>query len=339
MKSPPNTHGPELSVILITPDRYETIRPVVQSLIRQTVKESIELVFVSPAGDSLDVVEADLAGFFGGQFMRIQDTRSSAEARAAGIRSATAPVVAFTEDHCFPGEHWAEALIAQHRNPWSGVGPVFRNANPRSAVSWSNFLIEYGEWADPIKDRLPGHIPGHNSSYKKEALLSYGPDLEKMLEAETPMQWDLMSRGHRFCMEERAKTFHLNYSRFFDSVSLRINVGRLFAHHRSDRWPLWKRWMFALASPAIPLVRFFRTAPIAGRTVTNPWLACRIIPVLFFMLLIDGLGEAIGYTTGSPGDAMSVLSDGEFHRYRHLNAADRELSDAKGLAGQGYLEV
>jgi hypothetical protein len=326
-------HGPELSVILITPDRYETLRPLVRSLMGQTEREKLELVFVSPAGDALDVVEADLAGFFGERFVCIEDTGSSARARAAGVRAAAAPVVAFTEDHCFPGERWAEALIAQHHEPWSGVGPVFRNANPGSAVSWANFLIEYGGWADPIASPFPPHIPGHNSSYKKEALLSYGPDLEKMLQAETPMQWDLMSKGHRFCMDEQAKVFHLNYSRFLDSLSLRINVGRLFACRRSDGWPLWKRCLFVLASPAIPVVRFFRTAPVAGRTLTSVRLGCRVMPLLFLMLIIDGLGEAIGYFTGRSGNAMRILSDGEFHRRRHLNRADQRQADAMYLAG------
>jgi hypothetical protein len=327
--SAPPHDGPELSVILITPDRYATLRPLVRSLMGQTCREKIELVFVSPAGDSLDVVEADLDGFLSVEFVRIDTRGSSAKARAAGILAAAAPVVAFTEDHCFPGAHWAESLIARHREPWSGIGPVFRNANPRSGVSWANFLIEYGDWADPIATRFPSHIPGHNSSYKKEALLPYGPELEKRLEAETPMQWDLQSRGHRFCMEEGAKVSHLNYSRLFDSVALRLNVGRLFACRRSDGWPVWKRWMFVLASPAIPVVRFFRIAPIAGRTIRSAWLACRVLPLLLLMLIVDGLGEAVGYLTGSPGDAMRILSDGEFHRHRHLNEADQRLADAR----------
>jgi hypothetical protein len=38
-------------------------------------------------------------------------------------------VVAFAEDHCYPDQHRAEALIAAHRGPWAADGPAMRNAN------------------------------------------------------------------------------------------------------------------------------------------------------------------------------------------------------------------
>ena len=34
------------------------------------------------------------------------------------------------EDHCFPADGWAEALVAAHQGPWAAVGPAFLNANP-----------------------------------------------------------------------------------------------------------------------------------------------------------------------------------------------------------------
>lgn len=66
---------------------------------------------------------------------------STAEARAAGIRQANAPVVAFVEDHSYPDPDWAERLIEAHRKLWAAVGPVMMvNANPATMISWPIFL-------------------------------------------------------------------------------------------------------------------------------------------------------------------------------------------------------
>lgn len=82
--------------------------------------------------------------------------RSTARARAAGVRAATAPVVALAEDHAFPAPGWAEAFIERHGEGWAAVGPVISNANPRSATSWANLLIEYAPWLEGARGGARG---------------------------------------------------------------------------------------------------------------------------------------------------------------------------------------
>jgi hypothetical protein len=312
---------PDMSVILITPDRYETIRRVVEVLRGQTVRERLEIVIVGPSREQLGFPVSDLAGFAGYQVLEINDMTSTSRGRAAGIKAARGSVIAMTEDHCFPAPGWAEALIDRHKEPWTGVGSVFCNANPRTAVSWANFLIEYGEWADPISPGPTNHIPGHNSSYKRDALLEYGSGLADFLEAESPMQWDMMNRGHTFCMEPGAKMFHLNFSVFGRSIPLRFNGGRLFAANRAHEWSLMRRLSYCLLSPLIPLVRVGRVLRAANR-IGQSKLTLRVLPTLCIMLGFDGLGEMVGYLAGS-GSAMQRLSDMEFHRERFLVDGDR----------------
>ena len=74
-------------------------------------------------------------------------------------------MVVLSEDHSFPEAGWAEALIEAHRGPWSVVGPVVRNANPDSLISWADFLLGYGTWLDPAPGGEISQLPGHNSSY------------------------------------------------------------------------------------------------------------------------------------------------------------------------------
>ena len=128
---------PAMSLIVITPDRFETIRKLMRGLRAQTIKEKLEIVIVSPSIHTLDLDESQLQGFGGFCLVEFGPIQSSAEARATGIRKASAPIVAFTEDHSFPDPHWAEALLKSHEQPWAAVGPVIRNANPKSLISWT----------------------------------------------------------------------------------------------------------------------------------------------------------------------------------------------------------
>ena len=102
-------------------------------------------------------------------------------ARVAGIRKARAPLVVLLEDHSFPAEGWAEALIRAHAGPWSAVGPAVGLANLHCMKAWANYLIQYSPWMKPAQSGVIDDLPGHNSSYKKELLLGYGDDLESMM--------------------------------------------------------------------------------------------------------------------------------------------------------------
>jgi hypothetical protein len=130
------------------------------------------------------------------------------------------------------------------------------------------------------------------------------------------MQWDLQSKGHCFCLEPEARTFHLNYERFGPSCVQRVHAGRLFAANRARDWSLGRRAFYALASPLIPLVRMARIVQHVRRVHPRHGLL-RLLPVVAVFLVLDGLGEMIGYATGS-GRAMQVVSADEFHRERFL---------------------
>jgi hypothetical protein len=321
-----------MSVILATPDNYRTIRHTVLALQRQTVRDELELVIVAPRIHGLDLIESDLACFARYRVIEMGEFTAIAAAYAEGVRAAGSPIVAFTESHSFPAERWAEALIARHQEAWTGVGPVFRNANPETAASWANFLLEYGHFADPVASVLQGHIPGHNSSYKRKALLEFGEELEKNLESESPMQWEMSARGHRFCLEPEAKTYHLNFSVYKRTLLARYFGGRLFAGRRARRWTLQQRAIYTMASPLIPLVRLWRCIG-AARRIGRFSLLSRVLPPLLLLLVLDAAGEAVGYITGK-GRAVPLQGEREFHRERYLASCDREVfTDSRRFSG------
>lgn len=325
-----------MSVVMITTDDFETLRHTAAALRAQSARDQLEIVVVTPA-TTVQIPDDELVGFSSVKIVECPQISSTAAMRVAGVRASTAQIVAFTEDHCLPGASWAAALIERHRGPWTGVGAAFANANPGRTLSWANFLIEYGEWAAPQAGGEVHHIGGHNSSYKRDVLCAYGDPLAQVMEAESTMQWELAGAGHRFYLEPRAVMHHLNFSRFLPSIWLRFFGGRLFAANRARPWNLWRRLVYLLGSPLIPLVRMSRVLRAMHR-IGRLDLLPRALPAILFLLAIDGLGEAIGYGSGS-GRAMELVSDAEFHRERYLADPAGELAAARALAAGGQDEL
>jgi hypothetical protein len=314
-----------MSVVVITPDTFETVRATVRHLRAQSDRERLELVIVAPAADALALDEAEVRDFFGHQVIEVGAMTSTARARAAGVRAACAPVVAFAEDHAFPSRGWAEALLARHAEGWSAVAPVMANANPRAAISWANLLVEYAPWMEGARGGEREHLPGHNGSYKRDVLLVYGDRLEAMLDAESVLHWDLRARGHKLYLEPRARTLHLNFTAALPSAVLRFNGGRLFASARARGWSRARRLAFVAGSPLIPFVRFARVA----RSLPKVERPRGTMAAVFAALACDGAGELFGYAFGA-GRSMEKLSDMEFHRHRYISRRGRASASAGG---------
>ena len=117
------TNGnPDLSVILITPDSYNTIRKTIRCLRMQDVKDRLEIVIVTPSEEDLYPNLQELEDFHHYTVVEIGKINSIGSAYAAGIRQAKAHLIALAEDHSYPMPGWASALITAHQQPWAAVG-------------------------------------------------------------------------------------------------------------------------------------------------------------------------------------------------------------------------
>ncbi|MCC2642048.1 MAG: hypothetical protein K0S45_2461 [Nitrospira sp.] len=315
------SNEPLLSVILVTPDTYATIRTTIRHLLRQGIRDRIELVLVAPSLNALDINTDEVRPFWQYQVVEAGDIQSIGHANCAGVRKATAPIVVLAEDHAFPAPGWAEALVKAHESPWAAVGPVIRNGNPRGVVSWADLLIAYAPWLHPGRKGEVDHLPGHNSSYKKDILLAYGPNLEGMLDAESVLHWDLRQKGYQLLLEPDAQIAHLNFGRLSSWLQAQFYSGRVFAASRATTWRVVRRSCYAVAAPLIPLVRMNRI--IKQTRSSGSWnkVPRGVLPMLLLGLSASALGEFMGYAAGH-GEARPKLAEFEFHRVRHLGAYD-----------------
>jgi hypothetical protein len=235
-------------------------------------------------------------------------------ARAAGVRAATAPLVVFGETHSFPEPGWAEALMAAHRRqPWAAVGPAMSCGNPESAMSWANFFIDFGEWIERRQPQEMERLPGHNSAYRRDLLLEYGPGLEDALASEWHLQADLRAHGHGLFFEPAARTRHLNVVGLV-SLRARFDHARVFALWRSRAWSRRRRLLYAVGSPLLPFRRFppiFREVMRAGKARD-----VRLFALLWILLAASAAGELAAYAWHHPGSSTERFASTEIHRSR-----------------------
>ena len=297
----------QLSAVVVVGSVRERAQRVVDDLCRQTAADRTEIVLV----DLGDVALPELRTSGPARIVqrRCRDTSTWGEARATGLRAATAPIVAFLEDHCFPASTWAEALIDAHRGPWAAVGYTFENANPSSYVSRASFVVDYGTWAAPSPGGEATFLQNNNISYKRALLLDLGLPLAELLETDWNAQEALKRRGHRLYLAGHAVASHHNFT------GVREMLDENFAHCRAvaavrRRRERWRRWRILtqgtatpLLAPPIRLTRLLRAT--RGREDLRRDIV-RALPLIAVAYPYAALGEALGYL-GGLGDSDRVL--------------------------------
>ena len=320
-----NCSSPAMSVVLVTPDSYGAIRKTIKHLQAQTVSNRLEIVIVAPSAGKLQLDESELKEFFQFHVVEVGRMRSTGGAIAAGVRKATAPVVAYAEEHSYPEPGWAEALIEAHRQPWAAVGAVIANANPGRMMSWASLFTDFSPWVDPARAGVMDGLAWHHTAYKREILLAYGSTLEAMLEAEGILHSDLRARGYQLFLEPAAKAHHVNISLLFSYILAELNGGRMFgaARARHRRWSVFRRLMYIGGAPLIPLVRLRRVLRDIRRSGRQRDLLPGVLPALSMGLVAHAIGEATGYACGS-GNASDRRLTFELNRRRHIAKQDKQ---------------
>lgn len=314
---------PDLSVILVTPDSYETIRKAVAFLRAQTVRERLELVVVCPSKDSLRLIESDADGFFSFCVIEFGQIRTLAAARVAGVRAASAPLVALGEDHAFPDPDWAKALIEAHCQAWAAVGPAFINCNP-GVMSWISLVMDYGRWLEPVIGGVTDDVAGHNTAWKRTLLLDYGSALERMLKAPTLMHWDLQANGHSLYLEPAAKVRHVNITKLSSFLLDHFYGARVFAAARASNWSWFQRLLYIVATPIFIMRTLRQWLGHMRRIGLTRELLPKAWPLLLLALVVWSAGEITGYGLGM-GKAEQHVLGYDAHRVAHLSPRDRKL--------------
>ncbi len=303
----PSQADPTMSVIVVAEGYSECLQLTLESLGAQTIASELECILVTRSKDGLARVEGAALGLHSLRVVEDGAMDDAGKAKAAGVWAARAPLVAFVEDHSHPDPGWAEALVKAYASaPYATVGPVVLNANPASNASWGCFLVYYGMYMQAQAAEQIRHLPGNQSSYRRQVLLEYGPRLPDMLQAEITLHAELRARGMPLHQEPEAKIFHLNYSRIGPALREYYLASRVFAAQRRRRWGPARRVVYACGSPLLPLVRLKRILGQAGRAGLRLRIVGGAVWPALLILCAGAAGEFLGYALG-PGRAKASL--------------------------------
>jgi hypothetical protein len=308
----------ELTIILVVGQRRERAARALASLLAQRAVDRLEVLLLDCAPEAPPPPPLPGSDHPSVVCKRLPAATSFGAAKALGVRLARAPVVAFLEEHCrvFPG--WAEALIAAHRGPWAGVGAEVHNGNPRRLGSRIMALMNYHPWQPPAPRGECEMLPGHNASWKRDLLLSYGDRLELLLRAEIVLHTRLRRDGHRLLLEPDAKLAHWNDGRIAGAARGFYLFHRCYGPTRAEvfGWTAARRLLYVAATPAIPLYFVARLLAVLARRrprlvasalATSPWMIAA--------QLAGAVGQAAGLLFGL-GDTEARFTHYELNQER-----------------------
>lgn len=308
----------ELSAVLVVGERRDRAALALASLRAQS-GVALEIVLVDcapwaarlPDDEAPGVVRVELpAGLF-------------SQARALGVRRARAAVVAFVEEHCRVRPGWARALVEAHRGPWVGVGAEVHCGNPEGALSRAVALMNYHPWLAPAAPGEHALLPGHNSSFKRAALLAYGERLEELLRAEVVLYAALTAAGGRLFLEPRAAFEHDNETRLGDILHGFFLWHRMYGplRAREGDWGLMRRGLYVLLAALVPAYFAVRLLYVLARR--RPHLlgaALRGLPYMLVAQAASATGQAVGLVSGA-GQAERAFTQHELGGLRPGAAA------------------
>lgn len=305
--------APPLSAILLAGICRDRSQHALDALCGQTALGSMEIVVVDLAPEGTPrLVSAPRARTTyldrpGGVW---------ASARVEAVREARGEVVAFIEDHCHPARDWASSLIEIHRQGrWAAVTYAFTNANPKTYVSRAAFIAEYGIWAHPTPRRVLRVMPGTNISYRRELLLTFGPQLEELMDADFNLQDSLRRLQLEMIVEPGARAAHEEFEALPPLCRANFDYCRAMAAARVQTrgWGLFRRVLYAGAAPVYaPTVKLARLARSlrSRRPLWGDFLVA--LPVVAVVYTVAAVGEALGYLRG-PATARHNVTNWELN--------------------------
>ena len=292
---------PRISAIVMTDRQRQRGEKCLRSILGQSVIKDMEVLLLDFAPATVRRLPSSHHPAV--RLVRLNHAIGFGCARALAVRMARAPIVAFFEEHVAARPGWAKAILRAHAGGWAGVGPEVHNLTSGQGLSDLIFLAGYGDWAPPLAAGESRLIPGQNSTFKRDVLLRYGPELDRLLEADTLLQWRMCADGYRLYHAPEAKIEHASEGSLRTLMFGYYLVMRHFAPLRAElyHWPPLKRALRLILAPLGPFYRSARLLwGLASRRSSFFWKALAGIWAIIGAHLGGAAGEAVGLLAGVP---------------------------------------
>jgi hypothetical protein len=311
--------GFDLSVVLQVGGERERAGNCLESLLRQEIIDRMEIILIDYGLDAFPPLPS--SDHPAVRLLPRPAYEPFGQSRALGVREATAPVVAFIEDHCVAFSGWAKAIVDVHSQGWIAIGCEMHTGNPGVGISDAIALMNYAHWLPPTRTGVHPLLVGHNAAYDRELLLSFGEQLPDLLRCDPVLQWKLQEMGYELYLDSRIRIAHVNETELGAIALGYFQWNRLFAPTRAAvfHWPILKRMVWFMLSPLIPWTRLVKLFAYALRA-RRGWMGVyfRSLPVQFIAQSAAAFGQAVGLALGI-GNAGTAFLYYELNQVRRVH--------------------
>ncbi|MCL6503671.1 MAG: hypothetical protein K6T86_13390 [Pirellulales bacterium] len=219
--------------------------------------------------------------------------------RARGLLAARGKLVALLEDHARPAADWCRSVIAAHRQPYAAIGGAIENGIDRP-LNWAVYFCDFGRYQNPLPAGEAAFASDANVSYKREALFGIEAAWRESFR-EVVVHSALAARGEKVALSSEVVVYqHRQRLTLRAALQERYVWGRSYAATRNRLLSRWRRWVYALCSPALPVLLVGRGAATAWKRRRRLGKFLGALPYIVLLQTAWGLGEMVGYLVGVP---------------------------------------
>lgn len=274
-----------ITVILCTYNRFESLKRALQSVAQSAMPPSIEwevLVVDNNSSDRTSAVVEEFIAEYPGRFRyKFEPKPGKSHALNSGISSTSRGILAFMDDDVEVDPHWLDNLTRPFaNNDWAGTGgrilPEIGFVSPRWLETGTRYslaplaIFDLGSDAGELTE-----APfGTNMAFRAEMFSKYGgfrTDLgprpgSEIRNEDSDFGSRLLDRGERFWYVPSAVVYHsVSYARIQKSYFLRWWFDKARGDIRQDGVPKDARWFFM----GVPISLFRRLL-----RWTFQWMLC-----------------------------------------------------------------
>lgn len=305
---------PKVTIVFITSRQRDRAQRCLDGVLGQAALERAEVLLFDLAAHSLPPLQGQEAAQ-----VKVLGTDPGAgfhELRAQAVRSARGEAVAFVDDHTLVCDGWLSALIHDFDEGYAGVSAVPTFERPGEGVSAILALMHYMGFERMTTRQEVAGLPGHNSAYRREALLSFGDELPDLLSCEMLLEQRLRTRGLKLLVDPAAGFVHLNIVSAHDLYQVCYLRDRVFSAMRArlSGWGLGRRLAQLAAAPVMPVIRLAKAVRHLRQVDPARLAVLRRYAVVFLISqLYAGVGLGMGAVFGA-GDADRRFTQYELDR-------------------------
>ncbi|MGQ0642801.1 MAG: glycosyltransferase [Gemmatimonadaceae bacterium] len=288
---------PILSVVVVIFAGGRSIKRVLEALEKQDdVAGPIEIIVAMAPG--LVNEQTVHSGAPAARLVRGPAGAHPAELRAIGVRLATAPLIACTEDHCLPARDWCARIVAAHNAAPVVIGGAIHKLQPDRPIAWAAYLLEYARFMPPVSAGPAAYLSDCNVSYKRSVLEAIASDWHDAFH-ETRVHDAIRARegDDAIVLDPSIIVLQSRRPPLGTFLAERFAHGRLYARLRSARYDKRQRWMYAAGSLGLAPILVARALRRAWRRKDMRAGAIRALPLMAVAALCWSAGEGVGALT------------------------------------------